>query len=378
MGIDISLKEELMAMDEKYGDQMYKMMGPTLLSSPPGTDSSRMYMFTSNIKQILTLLNPDVARIQTGFENTIGNYNTAYKRLKGVWEVVDKIEKFSNGYIYTLVLYNAKEDKYDMIEKSVAENLTEKFGYVYNTDKMDKLKVGDKLKDEILYKSTSYDENMNYRYGKNAKVYYSTSNDTLEDAIVIRKSWAENVKSVEIDNVQVTINDNDVMLNLYGDNNTYKAFPDIGEKVKDSTICATRRINKNHLLYDFQIQNMQEVNNTDVDYFVSKDSIVYDMDIYYNNDEEFPDNIFYGQLKSYYEDICYYADRMYETATKIKNSGSKYTDNITYFRSRYKHFNDREYKWKNRDKAFNNLIIEFKVKSVVSLESGSKLSGRYG
>lgn len=219
---------------------------------------------------------------------------------------------------------------------------------------------------------------MNFRYGKNARVYYSTSNDTLEDAIVIRKSWADKVKSVEIDTVQVPINDNDILLNLYGDDKTYKTIPNIGEMVQNSTICATRRINKNHLLYDFQAQNMREIYDTDEDYFVSKDSIIYDIDIYYNNDEPFPSNIFYAQLKGYYDDICLYAEKILDWTTEIKFSGSKYTDNVSYFRSRYKNFNNPEYKWKNKDKAFSNLIVEFKVKSIVGLDAGSKLSGRFG
>lgn len=379
MGLDISLKEELQKMDEKYGDQMYKMYGPTLLTWAGGIDSSRLYMFTSHLKQFLTLLNPDVPRIQTGFENTIGEVSKAFKRLEGTWEVKDKIYKYNNpNSIYTLVLYNKKTDTYDMIEKIVAESCTEKFGYLYNTQRMDETKPGDILKDEVLYKSTSYDDNMNYRYGKNAKVYYSTSNDTLEDAIIIRKSWADKVKSVEVDMVQVPINDNDILLNLYGDDDNYKSIPDIGEMVLNSTLCATRRINKKHLLYDFQSHNMQEIYDTDEDYFVSKDSVVYDIDIYYNKDEPFPDNIFYKQLKEYYNSSCEYADKMYKWATEIKESGSKYTDNVTYFRSKYKNFNDPEYKWKNRDKAFSNIIIEFKVKAIVSLDSGSKISGRYG
>lgn len=378
MAVNISLKEELQRMDEKYGDQMYKMYGPTLLGFPQGVDSSRLYMFTAHLKQCLTLLNPDVPKIQTGFENVVGKYNRAFKSVVGKWKVVDRINKFGDKGIYILVLYNKKTDTYDMIEKIVAEDLTEKFGFVYNTDRMDSLQVGDVIKDEVLYKSTSYDDNMNYRYGKNAKVMYSTSNDTLEDAFVIRKSWANNVKSVETDVVQATINENDVLLNIYGNEETYLAFPGIGQMVDNSTICATRRINKDHLLYDFQPQNMRQVVSTDIDYFVPCDSEVYDIDIFYNGDGPLPTNIFYGQIREYYDQILAYSENILNWTNEIKNSGSNYTDNVTNLRARYLHFGDPEYKWKSKDKAFNNLIIEFRVKSVVSLDCGSKITGRYG
>jgi hypothetical protein len=374
----VSFKDDYVKMDEKYGDQMYKMFGPTLLGFPLDVDASRLYMNTSETKQSLTLIDPDVARIQTGWERPLGKLNRAYKELKGTWEVVAIIPKFKNGFIYTMVLYNHDTDTYDMIEKQIAESLTEKFGYVYNTEVMDKLNVGDKVTDCILYKSTSYDQYMNYRYGKNAKVYYSTSTPTLEDAVLIRQGWADGVKSVEVDEIQVPINDNHVLLNLYGDDENYKICPDLGEHVKNSVICATRVINKNHLFVDMQPKNLREIYNTDTDYYANDDPIVYDINIYYNNPNPFPDNVFYHQLKGYYDDICKYTDQIYEWTRKIKSSSSHYTDNVSYLKSIYQHFNDPEYKWKNKDKAFGNMVVEFKVKSIIGLDSGSKLAGRYG
>lgn len=381
MPLDTSLKASLEKMDEEYGgDNMYKMFGSTLLSYST-TDSSRMYMFTSHVKQVLTLLNPDFPRLSTGFENSIGRYSNAYKKLAGQWEVKDIIRKFPSipgPGIYTIVLYNKKEDYYEMIERPIAENLTEKFGFAYNTDFMNSLQVGDRLKDPVIYKSTSFDDQMNYRYGKNARVYYSTSTDTLEDAIVVRKGWADQVKSVEVDEVLVSVNANEVLVNLYGDDDHYKTFPNIGEEVKDSLLCAVRQIVNDHLLYEFSKKNLQTTQETDAEYYVSKHAQVYDIDIFWNGNGEFPNNLFYNQLLQYYEDGKQYATKMYLWADQIKKSGSKYSDNIPFFRSKYRHWNDRDYRWKLKDKAFNNMIIRFKVKAVVPLEYGSKITGRYG
>lgn len=390
MPMDIHLKQRLEMVDEQYGgDEMYRIFGPTMLSWSV-TDSSRMYMFTSHLKQTLTLLEPDVPRLQTGFENAVGKYNRAYKQLKGIWEVKAIIQKFTfpdqdmddpntrAKQIFTLVLYCPDTNTYEMIEKPIAENLTEKFGYVYNTEFMDSLHVGDVLRDPILYKSTSYDKHMNYRFGKNARVFYSTSTDTIEDAIVIRRGWAEHVKSVEIDQVQIPLNDNDVMLNMYGNSSTYQGFPEVGEYVNDSLICATRRINKSHMLYDFLDPQMQEVMDTDSDYYTSKHSSVYDINVYYNGDEPFPDNKFNQQLHHYYQDGCRYAQEVLDWCNAIKQSGASYTPNVSHYRSRYLHWNDPEYKWKNKDKVFNHAVLEFRVKSVVDLNLGGKLSGRWG
>ena len=169
MAVDIRMKQELAEMDKEYGgENMYKMLGPTSLSWT-SVDSSRMYMFTSHLKQCLTLLNPQVPRLATGMENAIGKENkSAYFKLEGTWEVIAIIDKFRfpkemiekdpkirEKQIYTLILYNKKEDKYEIVEKPVAENKTERFGYVYNTDFMDSLKVGDRFTTVVLYHSTS-------------------------------------------------------------------------------------------------------------------------------------------------------------------------------------------------------------------------------
>ena len=383
MPIDIHLKQIMDEKDEKYGgDEMYRMLGPTVLSWA-SVDSSRAYMFTSNLKQTLTLLNPDVPRLGTNFEKSIGKYNRdAFKFLPGQWEVIKIIDKFpgvpKENQIYTIVFYNREKDLYDMIERPIAENRTEKFGFTYNTSVMNALEEGDVVGDTVLYKTTSYDEHMNYRYGKNARVYYSTSTDTIEDAIVVRKGWADSVKSVEVDNIQVSINDNDVMLNMYGDDRTYKPFPDIGEKVRDSLLCATRRINKSHLLFDFQQSHLREIGDVDSDYYTSKNSVIYDINVYYNGDDPLPDTIFYQQIKQYLEANAQYAAKILEICDMIKESGSSYTDNVTEFRSLYRNYNNPEYKWKNKDKVFSHLMIEFKVKSIVGLDLGAKLTGRYG
>lgn len=380
----VAYKDEYIRMDEKYDGKTYLMSANTLLTWPADIDASRLYMNTAETKQSLTLLYPDVPRLATSWENPLGRLNKdrSYKQLDGTWEVKDIIKKFKNGDMYTIVFYNPETDTYDMIEKQIAESLPEKFGFLYNTDKMDSLQVRDVITDEIIYKSTSYDDHMNYRYGKNAKVLYSSSTHTIEDAVRIRNGWANGVKSVEIDDISSSVNKNHVPLNIYGDDENYKVCPDFGEPIQNSTVFALRMINKEHILVDFQKQNMKKIYSTDTDYVVSEadESYIYDIDIFYNGDEPFPDNVFFHQLKGYYDDICEYADKMLEWSVRIKESGSKYTDNIPYFKDKYQHFNDPEWKFcgKEKNKPFGYMTIVFKIKSIIGIGPGSKVAGRYG
>ena len=288
----VASKDEYLQMDEKYAGQTYKMSANTLMTWPGDIDGSRLYMSTSETKQCLTLINPDVPRLSAGWENSLGrlNKNRAYKKLEGKWEVRDVIHKFKDGEIYTLVLYNPDEKKWDMIEKPVTESLGEKYGFFFNTEKMDSLDIGDVVEDEIIYRSTSYDESMNYRYGKNAKVYYSTSTDTLEDAIKIRQGWAEGVKSVEVDDVFASVNNNHIPLNIYGKKGEYKSFADFNEPIKNSCVFVVRPKKSERILTDFNNDALRHVNfTTDSIYFISecREAYIYDIDIFYNGEDEF-------------------------------------------------------------------------------------------
>ena len=81
MSVDTKLRHELEVMDEKFsGDNMVQMLGMSTLNWM-NVDSSRQLMFNSHIKQLLTLVNPDVPRIQTGFERSIGLYSSIFKSI---------------------------------------------------------------------------------------------------------------------------------------------------------------------------------------------------------------------------------------------------------------------------------------------------------
>ena len=371
--------KELEELNAKY-DNMEYCYGPSNIFYPGGSDGSRLNMATQNQKQFVSLLDPDVPRVATGYENAFGRYSKAFKKLEGEWKVVKKIQKFGNDSVYTLVLYQKETDTYDMIEKQTAVCLSEKFGYSYNTEFMDSLEEGQIVRDPIMYKSRSYDEHMNYRLGKNARVFLSSDTATYEDAIKVRRGFLEKLKYTEVDKTLVPLNNNDVLLFMHGNKETgYKTFPDVGEVIEDNdTLCASRRINNMYATYDFLEKNLTKLFTTDSEYRIKLHSVIYDINVYSNSEEEIPDNDFYKQVRYYHECCCRYAEEIYNTATDLKKCGSNITDNVSLLRKRYALWNNPEYKWKLNDKAFSNIVIEFKTMTTVIPKEGCKLVGRYG
>lgn len=379
MALDTDLKSKLNNMDEEFGDKRHLIYGITSLTSPEGVDSSRLNMFTSNVKQFLLPLIPDIPRLASGSENTFGQHSRGRRILEGKWKVVDKIYKYEENSVYMLILYNKKTDTYKMIEKPFVESCGEKLGYAYNTEKMDNLSPGDVIRNEPIYQSTAFDKHGNYRYGKNAKVFATITNETLEDSLKIRRGWAMSAQTIQVDTLSASVNQNDIPLNIHGTQDDWKSIPNIGDMVSGKPVFATRRYNKKHANHDFAPDSVNDTTDMDTDYVTFKNAILYDIDIYYNGKDEFPDNIFYQQLKYYYEKGCIYAEKCLEAARKIKNSGSKYGNDVSFYIDKFQYYNDPEYDWDGeKGKSFSNMKIIFHLFGVNFVDLGSKLAGRYG
>lgn len=379
----VKLREELQNKEEEFAGKD-DIFGMTLLTNPGYISSSRNIMFTSHLRQFVNLINPDFPKVFTNYENVVGKYSTGYYKAKNNLQVYDIIPRFEDGvhdkHLYLMFTYNKENDYYDVIEKKIVEDLTEKYGYVYNNEVMDSKEINDKIEEgEVLYKTTSYDDDMNYCYGKNAKFMYMLENNTIEDAIVVSESFANRMLSKEIETVKVSLNDNDIFCNIYGNNKDYKCFPDIGEFVKDTIVCATRRIHNNQLLYDVKRSNLRKINfSNDVIYFC--EGRVVDIRIYSNKTlDEIPDNGFNSQLLKYLRMQHQFFENVLERCKRIIESGSNYSKDISYWYKKAKEILNPNYKWKEEDNSvFSNMVIEFVIERTIPLGPGQKITGRYG
>ena len=378
------LKDKLTELDDKFkGDD--SVFGMTLLTRTGYISGNRSIMTTGHLKQAMTPLYPEVPKVFTEYENMVGKYSTGIKKASREWRVVDKVYKFEeNNHLYTLIVKDEQTGYYDVIEKKLVENLTEKFGFRYNTEDLDKLQVGDLIpKDSVLYKSTSYDEYNNYRFGVNATFCYTSDVKTTEDAILVSKTFADKFRCVEVESITVSVNDNDVLINLYGDENNYKCFPDIGETIKDKIICATRRINNDQIFYDFKETNLRKINFSEDVLCTEQGSggKIIDIKVYSNKTlEEMEMNEYHAQVTKYYKNEIRYFKEIVQTTQDVVNENKDHSRNYNYIYKKSKDALNENVKWCEQQgkKPFSNMIIEFIVEREVPLKEGSKITGLFG
>lgn len=366
---------------EKEITSMDHLLGPELFTIPQYISSSRAIMFTNHLKQMVTLNHPEFPRVFTNYEDIFGDLSSSIYTTKEEAEVIKIVPKFewNPKHLYVVFLYDKAHNKYFCIIKKLAEELTEKFGYGFNNTTLDNLSEGETVpKGTTLWKSNSYDEYNNYCYGVNALTAYLIDNRTIEDAAICSESFAKRMEAKEVETVKITINDNDLLLNLYGDQEHHKGFPDIGCKVKNKIICSKRRIDNFQLLYDMKRSNLAQSNPLNDKQYYSKGEVM-DVDIYCNQPiEDIPAIAANEQIIQYLKNQKRFWTEIKDICQQIADSGAEYDDDIGYLLGRAKNYLNPNYRWKDNDSVFNNIIMEISIQRDVPLNVGYKVTGRYG
>ena len=229
------------------------------------SSGARKLMFGTHIEHTLPLMNPEVPIIQTGFESEYAYNSSSYVTSDYNATVITKIEKYSMnpGYHYFILILR-EDGVLDVITRISYNHITETYGHCYNTDFLDKLKPGSKIiKGDVLYKSTSFDDYDNKMDGINALVTYLACDDTIEDGIILSESAAKKFVSPLFKKIRLIINDNDIPLNMYGDNQTYKIIPDIGEEIKNGILTAIRREDKDESFFTQSVDRLRKIMMSD-------------------------------------------------------------------------------------------------------------------
>lgn len=343
------------------------------------SSSARAAMLTQHTVQALVPDKPEVPGVSTGYEYMFGKYSTSYKTVDTKLKVIKKINKYKD-YVYTLVVYDTKNNRYDIIQRNEVKNMAETYGFKYNNSVIDSYDEGDTIpKDTCVYKAPVYDEYGNFMYGVNAKIGYIISQETIEDAVVISESFADKLSTTKVESIEFTFNDNDIPLNTYGDNSNYKTFPDIGEYTKKSILCASRRKNKVLDQLNLKNKNLRKLFPDDDKLQTHGNWQIVDFNIWSNKDyDDVPDLPAYAQLKSYYKKNIDYYTEIYDTFGKIIESGSSYSQEFSRLYAKARDFLDPAAKYIDDGKMFSNMIVEFTVCKSEKLHEGCKICGRYG
>lgn len=338
---------------------------------------SRKLMFGTQLEHRLPLLKPDVPYIQTGYEMQFGLNSSSYVQTPEKYTVIAKIPKYSWNpmHHYYCIMLNEETRTLNVYERKEYKHITEKYGYLYNNEALDWLVVGDTVPmNTTIQKSTSFDEFDNRMDGKNLLTMYNACEETMEDAILISESASKVLSSPLISQFYTDINDNNIPLNIYGDNDNYKIFPDIGEEVVNNQICSTRIEKKDDMLYSQSSQRLKETKISDTPTIIN--GRVVDINIYCNAPERLEEYGYNAQIKKYYDENLRMCRDIINTLQQYVEDGYNMTYELQRLYSRCVGvITGKQY---YSERVFSNIKIEFTVIEEIPVSTGDKLSNRYG
>ena len=345
------------------------------------TNSNRGQMFSAHIAQIIGINEAEPPLINTGFENQVFNTSTlGYKKLSGNKLILHKLVK--NKFVYYLVVKDLDTGEIDIVKRQEGINLTEHFGIQYDNTTIDSLEVGDEVSDEVIYHDDNYDSEMNAQYGVNLNAaFLSYKGYTNEDAAVISESAAKRLGSTFVKKISVIINNNDIPVNLYGDENNYKVYPELGEKFTDrKPLLAMRRFNFSKLL-DFSKSSLQKL--LEDDHKIISHGKIIDLDVYSNVPlENLQGKPYYNQILEDYKSLrSFYSNFIDTLKPYIENEDIKVTTNLLSEYnaiSRFYYSEEGIVKLTKEDSIFDNLNIEFTVMYHDKASVTNKITNRYG
>ena len=337
---------------------------------------ARKLMHSVHIEHTSPLMQSEKAIIETGYEIRYGDYSSSVTKADANYTVIGKISKFSfaPNHHYWLILLDKATKKIDVVERICYHYITESYGYLYNNEFLDNTSVGDIIPEgTIVQKSLAFDEFNNRTEGTNMNVAYMALDDNMEDSMIFSDVAADKLKMPLVKPVEIMINDNDIPINLYGNDTLYKIIPDIGEEVVNANLIALRKEKKEESYFTQSINNLSKIMISD-----DKKQVigrVIDINIYCNN-PEILDSHYYTQLKMYYNELHRYAREVVQTLLPYASQDYKFTYELQKLFANCKRImNNDQYIDK---RSFSNIILEVTLLEEKAMEPGDKASNRYG
>lgn len=365
------------------------ILGISSLTFPAYIDSSRTIMDVNHQQQRVVVEHTEFPYVFTNSENMFGHkstYNITAKSDLTVWRIIPKFRGLdipSSVQPAIIIFFNHERNEYDLIYKQDVQNLPEKYGFQYDHSILDGLHEGDKIKKgTTLTRPTSYDEFDNYGFGQNVNFVYRLDMYSIEDAIIVSDRFAKSFISTEVELVKVTLNENNFLGNIYGDDEVYKCFPDVGEDIQNFLLCVWKILNNSQSLYDMKTSNMKKSLQSDTNFYNS--GTIVDIDIFVNKPRsELRQTRYNEQILRYVDMDIDFHERVRDATQELIDRGCRVSNAIKEWNKRSKELLDKSeetgYKIKDdNNSAFSNIVIYFLVKRKVGLARGQKLVGRYG
>ena len=212
----------------------------------------RAAMFNKHVSQRPTISQPSSQRLQTGVGYELGKYTYKLQIPEGSY-VTARIPKYGTSLISssqfknplsTIIFVNDETQEVDCIDLVRFHSQHQYFGfeYKYDNDILADIHKGKRTYvDTVVADSPSKAPDGDYQFGIHANIALTSDPVVIEDGIKISESFAEKLKFSLFESRTVIFSNDTIGLNIYGDDDVYKMFPNIGDRIRDDGILFSLR-----------------------------------------------------------------------------------------------------------------------------------------
>lgn len=236
----------------------------------PGNDSSnRIQMFSSHLSQKLVISGATERYIQTGMEDEFAKYTFSIK-MPVDGRIIRIIDRYPHGIHQdaiamnpeTVIIYENEQTKeVGMISIPKYCSYHQYFGFEYKSKPALNMLVPGNLipAGTILVDSPAVADNGGYKYGAEMNVALMSHPSVSEDGILISRDVLSRFSFKTYETRTVDFGSKRFALNMYGTVDKMKAFPDIGDYIRDDNILMMLRLyDKNMAPVDQSIYDLME------------------------------------------------------------------------------------------------------------------------
>lgn len=386
MRSDLTMRQELLGLQG--------LLGPYIQYC----SSQRTMMMSGNLAQALVIDGCEPPRISTGYEPIFGKYEFDNASRDQDAIIIAIIPKFKMTQwnadsttipTHTVVYIGQDDNKVHYVDISNYTMLHDGFGYMNTPCNTHNLTVNNFIPKDMKFMTSPNHKGEYYCMGVNANVVFMSEWGVTEDAFIISESLANAGQNTAICQLKLNIGEDDVPLNLYGDDTFYKAFPDIGETVRDDgVLVALRGRNKTTFVSDMTNEALQNIEYLhDKEHKAPPGATVIDVDVYVNFDAlrnlRGKESV-YSQFMKYREQHGYYWQAVIDVCEKCREEGYELSSEFNTLVTRCigmaaprKYVGRRLQLIDKREPVeFISVVITYGYKRGITL--GSKLTGREG
>lgn len=303
----------------------------------------RSVMFFNHFSQRPTLVTPQSRLVKSGTEYELAKYLNDVKIPKDciVRAIIPYIPNYKYGITpyYTIIIEYEKEYNgytkiiLDTIEIPYTQSSHVKFGFpLIPTEELENIHINKVYKEKtILATSPAYCRDTSYGFGVNANVAFMSHPDTAEDGFVVSQSFIEKSQLYVVEKRTINIDSSIIGLNIYGDDNNYKLFPNIGEYVHENGIVfAYRKRNDYFTLSDLKDKSLKNIDPIfDTAIYVTPGSMVVNVEVIASPSRKIDGfEKVNEQLETYSQEyINYHKSIITQTENIFKQKSSLYNSN---------------------------------------------------